>query len=158
MLTKNFANRKGLTLPEVIVAAVILVIAVIGTLGIRYYSSLDARRAEVQNGAARLGSVFLEVWKGLGGPLDYDPKAELDSQFDISTTELGPAAPSGFEKLGSYHIDSDRINYYATLAYQEPTQLKPRTLNVTVAWMHKYQQWDGLEPVNSVKITTYVDF
>lgn len=95
------ASLAGLTLVEVMVAIVVIMIAVIGAMGYQYHSALDARKADVQITAARLGSMLLYDWKGSGGysgysnydvndltdfgddPCDYDP----DYDYDIYNPE-----------------------------------------------------------------------
>lgn len=58
-------HSKGFSLIEVMVAILILSIAVIGTSGYRYYTALDARKADMQATAARVALMLCESWGGL---------------------------------------------------------------------------------------------
>lgn len=106
MTVKRFTSARGVTLTEIIVTMVVIAIGVIGAGAYRYHSALAVRRANVQISAARLCSLLLHNWKGLGGhsgyyrydpngddpidPNDYDPNydyvsynpADYDYDFD----------------------------------------------------------------------------
>ena len=148
----------GVTLVEVMVAIVVIAVAVIGAMGYRYYCALDARKADVQITAARVALLLLEGWNGAGGGLDYDPEAAQfnSTELPVSSEEGSPAVPDGFKGLGSYHIVANRVNYYATLSYKDTTD-GPRVLNVSIAWLHDYQEWTDSDTYQSVKLTTYAD-
>ena len=79
--------RKGMTLIEVMVAAVIIVISVLGAMMYRYHSALDARKADVKIGAARVALLLLEGWKGMAGISAYDPTDISYSSPDVSVTK-----------------------------------------------------------------------
>lgn len=176
--------RDGFSLVEIMVAIVILAVVVIAISGYRYYSALDARKADVQITAARLGSYLLNSWKAVGGysgysiyeledPGDYDPGDPNDyNPSDTDPVEFGPglelyfnapgsAVPDGFSALDAdsnpnYRIVVNRVNYYTTLSYKDEVG-EPRVLNVCVAWTNDYQTWSDSEPYQSVNLTTYAN-
>ncbi len=63
----------GLTLIEVMVAAVILVVAALGALRCQYYAAGHGRIARAQIAAARTAQLLIEDWKSTGGSTEYDP-------------------------------------------------------------------------------------
>jgi len=155
MTVRHCRNTRGVTLVEVMAAVVFMSIAVLGAMGFRYYSASNARRADVKITASRLSLLLLESWKGAGAASSYDPVAEFGSELTISTSDTGPAVPTGFSALGSYHIVANRANYYATLSYKAATSTEPKTLNVCVAWLGNYQTGTVSGTDQSIKLTTY---
>lgn len=149
----------GLTLIEIMVSIIIIIIGVIGAMGYRYYCALDARRADVQVTAARLGSMLLESWKAAGGYSPSDPMnnynpVDLAYFPEVTISTSGSTGPGGFNDVfGKYLVVANRVNYYATLSYQDVTG-EPKVLNVCVAWMPRNQTWDASE-YQSVKLTGY---
>lgn len=148
-------RNTGLALVEIMLAITVIVVAVIGAMGFRYYSALDARKADTQISATMVCSLLLESWRSVGGPSNYDPAAEFSSQLAISSG-TGPATPADFTTLGSYHVTANRTNYYVTLSYRDETN-KPRALNACVAWLDGdgYSTGTSLSTAQSVKMTTY---
>jgi hypothetical protein len=67
----DFAS--GSTLMEVMVAAVILVVAALGALRCQYYAAGHGRIARAEIAAARVAQLLLEDWKSTGGSTEYDP-------------------------------------------------------------------------------------
>ena len=143
MLIKQ-KSRSGVTLIEITVAMVVIMVAIIGAMGYRYYSILDARKARVHITAARLGSTLLESWKGSGGR--SEPGDEFDqrhlsfgsSTLQASLSAAGPAAASGFSQFGKYAVIADGATYYAGLFYQDDVANNLRVLNVIVGWPRNY--------------------
>ncbi|MHC4623483.1 MAG: type IV pilus modification PilV family protein, partial [Planctomycetota bacterium] len=132
-------RTSGLTLIEVVVAILVIAIGVLGAIGYRYWCALDARRADVQITAARLGSALLESWKAGGGFAPSEPENNYDPEdlaFEPEVTiSASGTGPGGFNDVfGNYLIVANRANYYATLSYQDAAG-EPRCLNVAVAWM-----------------------
>ncbi len=182
MSSHHYANARGVSLIEVVMAMTILVVVTLGAAGYRYCSALDARKAEVQITAARIGSALLNGWKGVGGhsgysnyevenpddynpndPNDYNPNVKYDIELGLGLETNydapGPAVPEGFSGLDAtgnpnYHFVVGGVNYYATLSYKDQTD-GPRVLNVSVAWMDTHQTWDDSGPYRSVDLTTY---
>ena len=163
MSGKRKKSRVGVTLVEIMVAVFVTLVAIIGAMGYRYYSILDARKAKVQVTAVRLGSVLLESWRSSGGHsepgdvfdplsyLGYDLKSlSLDSsglvyygEWDtlpvvIAKSGGGPAVPAGFDGFGTYSVIVDGATYYVTLAYDDDTVNSLRALNACVAWPRGY--------------------
>ena len=73
MSTRRDRFAGGLTLIEVMVAVGVIAFAVVGGMGLRYYSSLDARKADVYVSASRVGWMLLEQWRAHEGAADFDP-------------------------------------------------------------------------------------
>jgi len=154
----------AVTLIEVMAAIVIITIAVLGASGYRYYSALDARRADFQNAAARIALLLSENWRGRGydGTTSYDPVAHLNSD-NLTVGDSGGVGPdyaSGFTGLGRYEITStnDGVHYWAALSYDAGAD-GLRMLNVVVAWAQRQTGSDddaaaGLD--KTFKLTTYV--
>ncbi len=142
--TNQKKHRRGLTMIEIVVAMVIIIVAIIGSMGYRYYSILDARKARVKITAARVGSMFLESWKGTGGrsePEDaFDPQSfDFGSKLIVSgSTGKAIGIPGGFISFGGYAVSTDGSNYYAVLSYSDDVGTNLRTLNVALAWPQKY--------------------
>lgn len=89
-----------------------------------------------------------------------DP-AQLGQGLDIYANAPGAAVPNGFTGIEAsnnpnFRIIVNNVNYYATLAYKDQAN-QPRTLNVCIAWMGNYQQWDESKISQSVNFTTYAD-
>lgn len=143
-----------MTLIEVMVSILLITIVVVAALGARYLAVKQARRADAYNTAGRLGLLLLEGWRSTGEPRDYDPEARFSGQMTITGGATGPTAPTGFTALDTYHVVQDNVNYYATLAYDEPADA-PAVLHVTVGFRHQYQAGTISETDNFVRLTTY---
>jgi len=130
--------RRGLSLIEAMFAIVLVLIGVLGTASFRYHSVFQVRKADVHNGGARVGSLLLETWKGVGGHVDFAVEDALAGDLDISAHVSGPSVPPNFTQAGNYHISADGVNYYATLSYKDEDFLHPRILNVQVGWLNHY--------------------
>jgi prepilin-type N-terminal cleavage/methylation domain-containing protein len=143
-------SSNGLTLIEVLVTIVVVAVAVLGAMGYRYWCALDARRADVQITGARLGWMLLENWKAAGGDATYQPEMK---RMQLPPGP-GPAHPTGFVPLGSYHAYFDGVHYYATLSSKDAAATAARTLNVNVGWMKRYQEWDASGNHTTLSLTT----
>jgi len=157
----------AVTLIEVMAAIVIVAIAVLGASGYRYYSTLDARRADFQNAAARIALLLCENWRGRGYDCTtYDPTVHLDSEnltVRDSPGGVGPDYASGFTGLGRYEITMDGVDYWAALSWDDDAAtVGLRVLNVVVAWAQRQTgsaadsaaAAAGLD--KTFKLTTYV--
>jgi len=160
-------SRTAVTLIEVMAAIVIVAIAVIGASGYRYYSTLDARRADFQNAAARIALLLCENWRGRGYDADtYDPVVHLTSanpNLTVATSGVGPDYASGFTPLGRYEITMDGVHYWAALSWDDDAATAGlRALNVVVAWAQRQTGADEAEAVaaaggdRTFRLTTYV--
>ncbi|MFH1616875.1 MAG: prepilin-type N-terminal cleavage/methylation domain-containing protein [Planctomycetota bacterium] len=146
--------RRGLTLIEIMSAVLIVGVAVVGASAYRYYSMMDARKAEVNITAARIGWTLLEGWRDVGGSSLYSPAAEFGSQMDIFTG-TGPGAAAGFNRLSSdYEVATPDAHYYITFAYKNAGN--NRQLNVCVAWAQGFQEGDISRNIRAVSLSTYV--
>ena len=164
MIKHKRKRNAGLTLIEIMVAAVVVVVAVIGAIGFRYYCVLDARKATVQLTATRVGLLLLEGWNAMGArsPTDpsnnYDPLnlPEIGSQLKI-VSDIGPEVPPAFNSFGSYLVVVDGAYYYATLSYQDEPSNDLRILNVSVAWPEGYPTGKFSDTDIKVQFTTKAD-
>ena len=150
----------GITLLEVMAAIVIVLVAVLGASGYRYYSTLDAKRAEMHSTAARVALLLCENWRGRGfdRTATFDPVPHLGSELKMSVASVGPKYPEGFTPLERYEMFVDGVQYWAVLSWNDEAA-DLRALNVIVAWS---QRQTGLS--NSItfvqdktfRLTTYV--
>ncbi len=133
----------GMTLVEIMVAAVVIVVGVLGAAGHRYYSALDARKGDTHITAARIGATLLETWKATGGSLTFDPTTELASELTISTSSLDLSTYVNSEThtgdktlLNRYKVvtNSSNHNYNAMLSYKDIASTNLRLLHVIIAW------------------------
>jgi type II secretory pathway pseudopilin PulG len=145
----------GFTLIEATITMAVVTAIVTASLGARYYAVQQARRGDAYNGAGRVGLLLLEGWRSTTTPAGYDPVAQFTSKITISTSATGPATPSGFTKLGSYHVLLDNVHYYATLAYINATATAPTKLHVCVGWKPHFEAGDMSSSGQYVRLTTY---
>jgi len=153
--------RSAVTLIEVMAAIVIVAIAVIGASGYRYYSTLDARRADFQNAAARIALLLCENWRGRGYDCTtYDPTVHLDSaNLAVAASGVGPDYAEGFTGLGRYEITMDGVHYWAALSWDDDAAtVGLRALNVVVAWAQRQTGSDDAADGSdkTFRLTTYV--
>lgn len=154
MTIRKCTCHNGTSLVEAMVAITVLSIAVFGGSAYRYYSTLDARRADRQMAAARVALMLCESWKGLQGNQTYDPTAHLGSDLTISTGS-GPEAPEGFTALGSYEVVSNDVTSYVTLSWKDVAD-GFRALNVVVDWAQRDLGEASLDDADKTfKLTTY---
>lgn len=139
---RNYRSCTGFTLVDSLISVSVLLISIIGTSSMRYYSVLDGRKAHTQIAAARIALTLCESWQGLKGNINYDPVANLNSIVSASVSQ-GPDKPSDFTLLGSYKIildssdnNANGADYFATLSWKD-IQPGLRALNVTVAWAQR---------------------
>jgi len=107
------------------VAAIILVVAAMGTMRCQYFAATHARIARAQTAAAHVAQLLSEDWKSTGGSTEYDPTA-LGLGFSEPL-----AVPSGFttaEGLGStlndgvYSVTVDDAPLLVMLKYLDVVQ------------------------------------
>lgn len=152
MCIKARKRRFGLTIVEVMVAAAVLIIAVIGASAFRYNSMLDVRKAEMEFNGGRLALLLLETWRGTGGSLAFDPVDHLSDDIEIGSGSTSLTV-ADFTEYNAYSIASEEKDFEAALFYRD-VDAGLRALSVTVSW----QIGAGEEgPLNdSVELTTYV--
>jgi prepilin-type N-terminal cleavage/methylation domain-containing protein len=156
MKTATLKRVKGMTLIEIMEALLVLAIAVLGASGYRYYSALDARKADMNATGSRIGMLLCESWRGAAGSETYDPVANLGSELTIAPLALSSQfSAADFTSLGGYMVVADGINYYAALGYKD---VSPglRALNVVVGWAQKDQGPSTPGDADKLfKLTTY---
>jgi hypothetical protein len=131
-LTKR-QHRSGLTFSEIMCAIAALSIIVIGASGYRYRSTLDARCADEQITAARLGQLLCASWADVDGDETYNPVAHLGSELTIETLGAPKSMPPGFTLLGRYRITINGVAYSVVLNWMDvSTEL--RALRIKVTW------------------------
>jgi len=130
---KKACLRKGFSLTEVMVAAVILAVMAIGTAGYRYYTVLDSRRATMQATAARMSELLCESWRGAKGASSFSPVVQFSSAMSIAQKTAGPEPSEDFTLLGKYRVVINGFSCYATLSWKDDSS-GMRILNVATAW------------------------
>ena len=148
--------RRGFSIVEAIVAMLVVAIAVIGTISLRYQSSMDAKRAEVAMPASRLALMMVETWRGVAGSETFDPVTSLSSEISIEAA-AGPAEPNGFTLLGTYKAQLNSVEYYTGLSYKD-INASLRALNVQIEWEQKgAEQATANESDKSFALTVYAE-
>jgi len=146
----------GFSIVETIVAMLVVAIAILGTISLRYQSTLDARRAETGIAGVQLALTLAETWRGSAGSETFDPITVLGSDLTIETDD-GPDVPSGFTLLGKYKIELSSANYFATLSYKDINS-SLRALNSTVSWEQRgIVETEADDADKSFGLTIYVD-
>lgn len=157
-MKRTIKRSHGLTLVEVIVSMLIMAIVAVGTSGYRYYTTIDAKRAEKYIAGARIALLLCESWKGVQGNGTYDPVANFQTDLSIAGSAEGPPVPVGLTSLNSYKITSDDTSYYATLAWKDVTS-GFRELNVAVQWDQRMNGTGVFSEVDkNYSLTTYVTY
>lgn len=164
MKNKTSKRYSGLTLVEIIVAAVVIIVAILGAIAYRYHCVLDARKADVQITAARVGLMLLDGWKGMGGRLSTDPGNIYDpTDFSFGGSEMkvavetGPEAPAGYNTFGSYIVVVDGAYYYTTLSFMDEPAKDLRILHISVSWPEEYPTGSFSEDSKKVYMSTKVN-
>jgi prepilin-type N-terminal cleavage/methylation domain-containing protein len=154
---KRSERIRGMSLIEVMLAVLILAISVIGASGYRYYSTLDARRADMHATAARIGMLLCENWRGLNGSESWDAASHLGSELTMSPITYPPEklGAADFTSLGAYTVNVDGINYYTGLCWKD-VSAGLRALNVVVAWSQRDTAGTISEADKVFRLTTYV--
>lgn len=143
-------ERKGFTLVDVLVSAVILLIAIYGAIQFRYHAALQIRKADMHISGAELGQMLVETWRGTGGSESFDFVSYFSPVMAINAG-TGPAEPGDFNLHGSYAVQWEGFDYLTTLSSKElPDGL--RALNVIVTWQMGYSNTD-----KQISLTSYAD-
>lgn len=147
----------GVTLVEVMVTTAVLMIAVVGTSGYRYYAALDARKAAKLRTAADIALLLCENWRGVKGSETYDPAARLASALAITTVadeSVEPADPD-FTLLRVYQVAVQGTNYYAVLSWKD-VDAGLRAISIVVMWPKRDQLTTKIADADaSFTLTTY---
>jgi len=120
---------RGMTLIEVLMAAVVASVAATGVLSYEYQAARQTRVARAHAAAVRIGYMLLDDWKANGGNFLYadgDDGVHNPVELDM-----------GFVRIsnGVYHITVGNIPMQVTLS-REPRYLYSRLieLKVVVQW------------------------
>jgi hypothetical protein len=121
---------------------------------------MNARKADAQATAARVGLLLCEGWRGASDPCLFDPTALGTGALELSLvdegTHVGYATPDDFTLLGVYEATAEQVDYYAVLSYND-VSAGLKALNVVVLWNQRGSGLaDGVYPDKSFKLTTYV--
>lgn len=152
-------RKRGVTLIEVMVAALAATVIVIGVMQYQYHCALDAHKADVQATGARLALLMMEGWKVVAGDvLTYEPLDDFDM---ILVGEFVPISDPGIPGLPlffrAYMVDVDGVKYFVKLSYNDA--IPPRTLNVSVAWSRDFGSdtldFSATQLVSLTKYATY---
>lgn len=148
----------GLTILEVMISAAIVLLVVLGTAGVRYHTVINARKAEMQLRAARLGSTLCESWRGVDGSKGFNPVVATAPVAKLTSVSQGPATDAAYTVLGHYYHKDDNVNYYLTLAWQDVSS-GLRLLNVQIAWNQRDEGVAAFTDVNkTLSLTTYASY
>lgn len=165
---KRVDKNKGLTLIEVMVVVIIIAVAVIGAMRFRYFGVANAKKADVQSNATRIGSMMLETWKGLGGIID--PKNPDMAVFENAINKYSPyftfvsaaqrSVPANFAHVKTYQVIdlANGVYYFVTLSYKlavTGSLPEPEALNALITWNQGYGT--SGQPEHTISISTYVD-
>ncbi len=158
MTFKRLRSKGGFTIVEVMITAVILLVAVLGSSGYRYYAALDARRAAQQAAAARIGLLLCESWHGMGGSATYNPVTHLGSSLAISAMTGFDGAgykEADFTLLGSYQVVANNVTYAAVMSWKDVNS-GLRALSVVVIWPVQNGNVDAQDSSQKTyELTTY---
>ncbi|MBN1796422.1 MAG: hypothetical protein JW804_07100 [Sedimentisphaerales bacterium] len=158
MPKSNLKSRcvKGFSIVEAMIAVLVVAIAILGTMSLRYQSTLDYRRAEVGVSGSRLALMLVETWRGSAGSDTFDPVATFSTDLTIEADD-GPDEPSGFILLGKYKIELNNVNYFVTLSYKDINS-DLRALNSNVTWEQRGTEETEVEDTDkSFALTIYVE-
>jgi len=175
MAAKTYRNfNNGLTLIEVMISILLLMVVVIGTAGYRYYSALDARKAEKEEIAARIASLLNEGWRGFDPNSTFDPSKYVPTEivgedFVIDGPSAGPTDYGDFILLGSYKatvsLDNTKYTCFITMSYKDLAtdgnlaSHRRTALSTIVAWPVTTQEtnYSNDHSYWEFKLTTYVE-
>ena len=180
-MAKRRHKKSGLTLIEVMLAAVVLMVALIGAMAYRYYAALDARKADIQMTGSRNAMMLLQSWRGNGGrPVgtgadEFDPTSLSSTGLTIQASGIGPSAPVGFDSCGfkdipptdgqlepvgspqSFKVTTGGVVYYITLSSRDTVVgSTPKALNAQVGWRLDRQAGDLAGSDKVFGFTTYI--
>ncbi len=158
MKNDNLKRFRGVSLIEAMLAITVLVIAVLGASGYRYYSSLDGKRADMRSTASRIGMLLCESWRGVKGDEDFDPTVYSETQLAMTEITVPDSlVPDDFKALGAYEIQTGNVNYYAVLSYDDVSD-GLRAMNIVVTWAQRQQSESSVADADKqFSLTTYVE-
>ena len=165
-LTLKKRNR-GVTLVEVMIAAIAVLAILIGVMSYQYCCALDVRKADVRATAGRLGLLLLDAWKAREGDvLTYDPELDLSlflpdgNQFLL--IDPPPQDPPGLTNPFRYYsIEVNGAKYFVKLSYADNRPEPPigRMLNASVAWSRNFgSDTLAFDAQRLIKLTNYASY
>jgi Tfp pilus assembly major pilin PilA len=155
MKFRQTETRRAFTIIEAMIAAVVLVIAIIGTSSYRYHAALGIRQADFHSTGVRIALMLCEGWAGVDGNSAFSPVTTFSPALNISTS-TGIAAPTNWTKLNSYKIMVDGFAYFATLSYKNMGS-GITSLHVVVSWNQSGHWTNTLATAGKTyQLTTYV--
>ncbi len=125
-------EEKGFSLPDTMVAVLVLMIIVTGSLSYRYVSAANIEKSQQHLTAMDLAVTFLETWQGVSGASTFDPEIVFAGNLPLDDGS-GENQPSGYTLLGKYEVTDDNDTYQLTLSWNDVGS-SLRALNVIVAW------------------------
>ncbi len=137
-IAKKPTSRKAFTFVEIMIAAIIILIAIIGTSVNRYGAALNARRADLHSTAVRTAQLLCESWNGVCGSTSFNPGSVINSPLKIFDSD-GPDPPDEFTILNgsSYKIVVEDVDYYVTLSWKDldsSVDKDLRALSIIISW------------------------
>lgn len=154
-------KRIGFTITEVMLASAVLAIGVFGTLSYRSRAALDARRADIEMTAGRMGLKLLQDWRAENGSMTYDPVSRIAAPgiTVIQTGSTGLTMPSGYDTiLGQYKITVDGITYRVMLSSQVAVAgSTPRALSVQIGWRMDRSDENLTDTDKVIRLATFLD-
>ena len=140
-------QRKAFTLIECLTAFTILLVAFLGIMRFRYYTVVNAERAEDELLAARSALLISEAWRADLAELDFDPSMQnyvgdfTVEKMDLSGHKEGVFGADLSSVLGVYKITVDDKEFVARLSCQDVDAVENlRLINVTVIWKDAQQK------------------
>jgi type II secretory pathway pseudopilin PulG len=123
MLAKSRHSVSAFTLVETVVAMLVSGIVVLGAASYRYTAVLDVKKSQVKSASTRAALFVIEAWRGLStAPATFNPLTLSTTAMPIETA-TGPAVPdASFTALGSYKININGFNCFATLCWKDIDQ------------------------------------
>ncbi|UCC22368.1 MAG: prepilin-type N-terminal cleavage/methylation domain-containing protein [Planctomycetota bacterium] len=174
MTINQIKRSSGFSIVEVMVSAVILLVALLGASEYRYHTTLDAKKAARRAEAARVGLVLCESWRGVDGDETYDPMAHLSGTMTIEVPSVGESGyeefdylsssdptPADFTELGRYKVESSQGTFYPVLMWKDISS-DLRALTVLVYWPPRdvsasEDVYTKVSSYKQFKLTTYTN-
>lgn len=157
----------GVTLVEVMAAALVVLVVAIGMMNYQYACSMNARTADIRATASRLALVLLERWKDIAGNIDpsvFEPDdplmgcglglAPLDYYDEV--TDIG-ALPALGTQFKCYWVRLNGVVYWVKLTYNDQLSPPIRLLQASVAWSDDLLDEDALsyDPRRRIRLSKY---
>ena len=142
---------RGMTLIEVLMAAVVASVAATGVLSYEYHAARQTRTASAHSAAVRIGYMLLADWKANGGNILYaDGDVGVHNPVELDM---------GFERIGNgvYHITIGNVPMQVTLSRDPGRYEYSRLIEIkaVVQWRTDFGE-GGFGPGDQlIELTTY---